>query len=84
MLLIGTEGTDITRRVMHQAMPHHFIFALEPFPSQSSWTPFHGTEMRPILRVHIGMGAGSCGFTVRGLWPLDAYLTRGGHYHLLT
>jgi hypothetical protein len=61
MLLIRTEGTYIAWRVMHQAMPHHFILALEPFPTQPTWTPIHRTEMRPVLRVHICMRAGNCG-----------------------
>lgn len=69
MLLIGTEGTYIAWRVMHQTMPHHFILALEPFPAQPTWTAIHGTEMRPVLRVHVCMRARNCG------------LQSGGHCH---
>lgn len=57
MLLIGTERTHIAWGIMHQAVAHHFIFALESFPAYASWTTFYGTEMRSVLRVHVGMGA---------------------------
>jgi hypothetical protein len=58
MLLIGTERTHIAWRIMHQAMAHHFILALESFPAYASWTTIYGTEMRSVLGMHVGMGAG--------------------------
>lgn len=57
MLLIGTEWTYIARRVMHQAMTHHFILALETLPTDAAWTAFYGTEMGPFLGMHVRMGA---------------------------
>lgn len=57
MLLVGTERTDIAWRIMYQAMAHHLILALESFPAYATRTAFYGTEMRSILRMHVGMGA---------------------------
>lgn len=57
MLLIGTERTDVAWGIMHQAMAHHLILALESFPTYATLTAFYGTEMRSILRMHVCMRA---------------------------
>jgi hypothetical protein len=56
MLLIGAEGTDVARRVVYQTMSHHLILAFEAFPTETTRAPIDRTEMRPVLRVDIGMG----------------------------
>jgi hypothetical protein len=33
VLLVWTEGTDVAWGVVHEAMAHHFILALETFPA---------------------------------------------------
>lgn len=57
MLLVGTERTHVAWGVVHQAMSHHFILTLEAFPTHTPRTAIYRTEMRPVLRVDIGMGA---------------------------
>lgn len=70
MLLIRTKGTNIAWRVVHQAMPHHFIFALEAFPTWATRTAFYRAEMRPVLGMHVGMRAAEVSvFGTRSGWP---------------
>ena len=38
---------------MHKTMPNQFVFAFEPFSSNTSMASRDWTEMRPLLGVHI-------------------------------
>lgn len=76
VLLIRTEWTDITRRIMHQAMPHHFIFALEAFPTHATWTAFYRTEMRPLLGMDVRMRAVDVRRLCKTLSTATTYLRR--------
>lgn len=58
VLLVETEWTDITWRVVYKTVSHHLVLTLEPFAAYRSWTVLYRTEMRPVLGVHIGVGAG--------------------------
>jgi hypothetical protein len=53
VLLVRTERADITRRVMDQPMPYHFILSLETLPSDSSRAVFDRAIMGPTLRMNI-------------------------------
>lgn len=55
VLLIWTERTDVARGVVHEAMSHHFILALESFPADSTGTSFLRTEMWSVLGMHVCM-----------------------------
>ena len=55
MLLARAEWAYIPRRIMDEAMPNHFIFALEPPPTRAPRTLFNRAIMGPILRMHIRM-----------------------------
>ena len=56
MLLIGAEGADIAGGIMDQAMPHHFILALEALAAERARTPFYRAEVWAVLRMHICVG----------------------------
>lgn len=42
---------------MDKSVPNHFVLAFEALATERPRTPFNGTEMGTILRMHIGMGA---------------------------
>lgn len=49
VLLVGAEGTDITRRVVNEAMTHHFVLTLEALSTGCSRTPLYGTKVWAFL-----------------------------------
>lgn len=55
MLLARAEWAYISRRIMDEPMPNHFIFALESPPTRTPRTPFNWAIMGPFLRMHICM-----------------------------
>lgn len=42
---------------MDKSVPNHFVLTFEALATERPRTPFNGTEMGTILRMHIGMGA---------------------------
>lgn len=57
VLLVETEWTDITRRVVYKTVPHHLVLTLEAFAAYRPWTVLYRAEMRSVLGVHIGVRA---------------------------
>ena len=54
---IRAERTHIARRLMHEAMADHFVFALEALAALGARAALHGAVVRSVLRVHIRMRA---------------------------
>ena len=60
MLLVGTEWTNVTWRVMDVAMSDHLILTLETFTTFAAWAFFDGAVMVPDLTVHVSVRATRC------------------------
>ena len=58
MLPIWAERTHIARRLMHKTVSDHLILTLKALSALASWAAFHWAEMRPCLRVDVGVRAG--------------------------
>jgi hypothetical protein len=50
---IRTERTHIARRLMHEAVTYHFVFALEAFSAFGARTAGDGAVVGSILRVDV-------------------------------
>ena len=57
MLLVRTEWTYVSRRIVHQSMPYHFVFALESFTALRARAVFYWAVVRPFLRMDVRVGA---------------------------
>ena len=57
VLTVRAERADITRRVVHKAMPDHLILSFESHSPFSAGTTFHRAIVRSIRGVNICMGA---------------------------
>jgi hypothetical protein len=55
VFLIRTVRADVTWRGVDQAMPNHLILPLEASTSGAAWTIFDGTEVIPLVGMHIHM-----------------------------
>jgi hypothetical protein len=56
MFPIRTERTHIPRRLVHEAMPNHFVFALEAFSAFGAGAAQDGAVVRPGLGVYVCVG----------------------------
>ena len=55
MLSVRAKRTDITRRVMHQAMPYHLVLTFESFSTLAARALWYWAVVRSVLTVHIPM-----------------------------
>jgi hypothetical protein len=58
MFSIRTKGTDIARRIVHEAMPDHLVLTFEPLATFAAGAAWYRAVVWSILAVDIGMGAG--------------------------
>jgi hypothetical protein len=56
MLPIGTKRTHIPRRLMHEAVPNHFVFALEAFSAFGARAAADGAVVWAGLGVYVCVG----------------------------
>lgn len=56
VLAVGTEGTSISWRLMHESMSDHLVLSLEAFSAFGASAAFDRAEMGSVLRVNIGVG----------------------------
>jgi hypothetical protein len=50
---VWTEWTHIARRLMHEAVAYHFVFAFEAFSAFGTGTASDWAVVRPVLRVDV-------------------------------
>lgn len=55
MLAIRAVRTHVAWRVVDEAVPDHFVFALEAPAAFATAAAFDGAVVRPVLRVDVGM-----------------------------
>lgn len=68
---IGTKWADVARRVMDEAMPDHFVLALEPLSTFASWTTLNAAVVWTILGMYI------CMRIQKILWYIRPTIARG-------
>ena len=61
---------------MHEAVSDHLVFALEALPALAPWAAFHGAEVRPRLRVDVGVRAGRSVSLCAGCLQRDGLLEK--------
>ncbi len=58
MITVRTERTDVSRRIVYQTVPDHFVLALEPATAFTAWAAAHGAVVWSARRVHVCVRAG--------------------------
>ena len=53
MISVRAKGTNISRRVMNEAMTYHLVFAFETLADFTPWTAWHGAVVGAYLRVYV-------------------------------
>lgn len=65
MFAVWTEWANIAGRLVHEAMPYHFVFAFESLTAFASGAALNGAIVRTRLRVDVCMGTGRCMLAMR-------------------
>jgi hypothetical protein len=53
---VGAKWTDISRGIMNESMPNHFVFPLEPLAAFAPWTASHGAIVGTLRGMDVGVG----------------------------
>ena len=64
MFPIGTEGADVARAVVHEAVADHFVLALEALAAFGARAARHGAVVRAGGGVDVCVGAGWVSFAI--------------------
>lgn len=55
VLSVWTERTHVAGGLVHETVSDHLVFTLEALPALASRAAFDGAEVRPCLRVDVGV-----------------------------
>ena len=58
VLSVWTERTHVAGGLVHETVSDHLVFTLEALPALASRAAFDGAEVRPCLRVDVGVRTG--------------------------